>query len=64
MGLVETDGDRRQIHVVDNWFYLGSVETLAQAAGLRTVSPSFDSDGYKILCGPIMSGRHDIIELT
>ncbi|CAJ0996919.1 excinuclease Cho [Sodalis praecaptivus] len=64
VGLVETDGDRRQIHVVDNWFYLGSVETLAQAAGLRTVSPSFDSDGYKILCGPIMSGRHGIIELT
>lgn len=43
---------------------VGLVETLAQAAGLRTVSPSFDSDGYKILCGPIMSGRHDIIELN
>ncbi|WP_413721294.1 excinuclease Cho [Sodalis sp. RH24] len=63
IGLVEHSGDRRQIHVVNNWFYLGSVASLGEAAGLSTVAQGFDRDGYKILSGPILSGRHEIIEL-
>ncbi len=64
IGLVEQSADRRQIHVVNNWFYLGSVENLAQAAGLNKVAQGFDRDGYNILSGPILSGRHEIVELT
>ncbi len=64
IGLVEEREQQRQIHVVDNWYYLGSVETLEQASGLSRVSHSFDSDGYKILSRPILSGKHAIIELS
>lgn len=64
IGLVEQGSDRRQIHVVDNWYYLGSAETVPEATKLRTVSHSFDSDGYKILSGPIINGSHEIIELS
>lgn len=63
IGLVENCGPLRQIHVVNNWFYLGSVDSLAEASRLSTVARGFDRDGYKILSGPILSGRYEIIEL-
>ncbi len=63
IGLVEQYGDRRQIHVVNNWYYLGSVEHAWQAAELSTVAHDFDRDGYNILSSPILSGRYEIIEL-
>jgi excinuclease Cho len=63
IGLIETLGDETQIHVVKNWFYLGSVATVEQARKLHLTAPGFDSDGYKILCKPIMNGSAQIIEL-
>ncbi|TKI05326.1 excinuclease Cho [Martelella alba] len=63
IGLVEQSPQLRQIHVVNNWYYLGSVSHLAEAASLSKVAKSFDRDGYHILNGPILSGRYDIIEL-
>lgn len=64
IGLVEQHGDRRQIHVVNNWYYLGSVEQAWQAAQLSTVAHDFDRDGYNILSGPIFSGKYEIIEFN
>lgn len=64
IGLVEQNAELRQIHVVNNWYYLGSVTSLSEVAGLDKVAKSFDRDGYHILSGPILSGRHEIIELA
>lgn len=63
IGLIESLEDETQIHVVKNWFYLGSVTTLEQARSLHVTAPGFDSDGYKILCKPIMSGSVQIVAL-
>ncbi|WP_119156936.1 excinuclease Cho [Caldimonas tepidiphila] len=63
VGLVERDGAERQIHVVRNWCYLGSVADEAQARALDTVAAGFDADGYKILCRPILGGTAEIIPL-
>ncbi|XBS70680.1 excinuclease Cho [Acerihabitans sp. KWT182] len=63
IGLVEQSALLRQIHVVNNWYYLGSVSTLAEAEELDKVAKNFDRDGYRILSEPILSGRHEIIEL-
>lgn len=53
----------RQYHVIHNWFYLGSVNSLAQAQRLQSAASHFDSDGYKILCKPLMAGDYRIIAL-
>jgi excinuclease Cho len=63
IGLIETLDNETQIHVVNNWFYLGSVATIEQARTLHLTAPGFDSDGYKILCKPIMNGSAQIVEL-
>ena len=63
VGLVERSGDWQQIHVVHNWHYLGTVDSAAEAKALNKVAPSFDADGYKILCKPILSGLAEIITL-
>lgn len=63
IGLVETLDDETQIHVVNNWFYIGTVTHLEEARALHLTAPGFDSDGYKILCKPIMLGSAQIIEI-
>jgi len=63
VGIIERDQDEIQIHVIQNWFYLGSVQTLEEARALHKPIPSFDSDGYKILCKPLLSGLAEIVEL-
>lgn len=52
-----------QYHIVQDWFYLGTVDSLSHAGQLQSVSTNFDSDGYKILCRPLLDGRFDIVEL-
>jgi excinuclease Cho len=63
VGLVERFGDECQIHVVRNWCYLGSVQTVEQTATLNLQAAGFDADGYKILCKPILSGSVEVILL-
>ncbi len=52
IGLVEDDGERTDVHVVDNWCYLGTarsddeLQSLLEHAPAR---PAFDIDTYKIL---------------
>lgn len=63
VGLIEEGPDITQIHVIDNWFYLGSVSTLDEAKTLKRAPPGFDQDGYKILCRPVIGGKYHIVPL-
>ncbi len=52
VGLVEGEGDRTDIHVVNNWCYLGTARSEDALWSLLEQSPSrpaFDLDTYKIL---------------
>ena len=63
IGLVERNAHEMQVHVIHHWFYLGSASDLEQAKRLNTVAPDFDSDGYKILCKPLLSGDIEVVSL-
>ena len=49
--------------VVRNWCYLGKAESLEAARELDQVAAGFDADGYKILCGPMLSGKATVLPL-
>ena len=66
IGLVERwEGEAAltQVHVVNNWCYLGSVDTPEQAKNLSQVQAGFDADGYKILCKPILNQAVQWVQL-
>ncbi|WP_444861309.1 excinuclease Cho [Erwinia sp. INIA01] len=63
VGVIEEGVDRKQIHIINNWLYLGSVSDIAEATSLCTTLPGFDSDGYKILSKPLMAGKLPIVSL-
>ena len=63
VGLLETFEDMQQVHVIQNWCYLGSVDSLDAARHLDRQAPGFDADGYKILCRPLLSGTARIVPL-
>lgn len=67
MGIVEECDGWRQTHVVDHWFYVGSIEHEA-ATGTRPMMlqgrRSFDVDAYKILVKPMISGALRITGIT
>jgi excinuclease Cho len=58
MGIVEECDGWRQMHVVDRWFYLGSIDD-DEAGQLfkRPSRASFDIDTYKILVKPMLRGE-------
>ncbi|CAI0881236.1 Excinuclease cho [Serratia ficaria] len=64
VALEEQGNGLRQYHVIHNWFYLGSVDSLERVDTLQRAASHFDSDGYKILCKPLMGGDYRIIELS
>ena len=55
VGLVERDDALTRIHVVRNWCYLGSADTVASARRLKKVAAGFDADGYRILVRPLLT---------
>ena len=63
VGLVEQDEARVQIHVVNNWCYLGSVTNWEDAKKMNTVASGFDADGYKILYRPMLLGTVKVVPL-
>lgn len=63
VGLIERHADLYQMHVIHQWCYLGSVDDSAQAKTLAHQAAGFDADGYKILCGPVLGGRAEIVPL-
>lgn len=63
IGIVEKRGTDMQIHVIRNWYYLGSADNLDHARQLGAVNASFDADSYKIICNGLLSGNTEIIAL-
>ncbi|MFD1802745.1 excinuclease Cho [Mixta tenebrionis] len=63
VALVEEGPQETQMHIIHNWFYLGSVSRLDEAKGLTSPPQGFDNDGYKYLCRPLLSGKYPIIPL-
>jgi len=63
VALIERQDDIEDIHVVQNWCYLGTVKNLQQAKTLGAVDSNFDADSYKILCRPIVQGLVEIVLL-
>ncbi|QGY28913.1 excinuclease Cho [Pantoea cypripedii] len=63
VGMVERGETMTQIHVIDHWFWLGSVSSEEEARQLQRASQGFDHDGYKILCRPLLSGDYPLIPL-
>lgn len=63
IALKESTPDMTQFHIINNWLWLGAVSSLDDAARLARMPASFDHDGYKILCRPLLSGHYEIIEL-
>lgn len=59
----EQDESLLQFHVVRNWCYLGSANSLEAAGQLDRVDASFDADSYKILCRPLLEPGTDILPL-
>ena len=67
IGIVEEDREREsaEVHVVDNWCLLGTVNSESEVAGLleRPVRPRFDLDHYRILARHLARRRARVIEL-
>lgn len=58
MGIVEECDGWRQTHVIDHWFYLGSIDNASDAKRIkRPAKRSFDVDTYKILVKPMIRGE-------
>ncbi|WP_019140892.1 hypothetical protein [Noviherbaspirillum massiliense] len=59
MGIVEECEGWRQTHVIDRWFYLGSIDhkNKGRRTLKRPVRQTFDVDTYKIVVKPLMSGE-------
>lgn len=64
IALRESRAQMTQYHVINNWLWLGAVDTLEDAATLVQTPAGFDHDGYKILCKPLVAGTCEIIELN
>jgi excinuclease Cho len=63
VGIVERGVDMRQIHVVDRWAYLGSLE--GRRRRLRQNGPPLvDIDTYKILAAPLLGGSFELVQCT
>jgi excinuclease Cho len=58
VGIIEECDGWKQTHVIDRWFYLGSID---HARGRRPIKQpakrSFDVDTYKILVKPLLRGE-------
>jgi excinuclease Cho len=67
VGLVERHQSNYQMHVINHWCYLGSVDdpdkAMTEARALASQAAGFDADGYKILCRPLLSGNAEIVPL-
>ena len=59
----EQDEELEQYHVVRNWCFLGSAETLDAARQLDRVDASFDADTYRILCRPLLEPGRSVLSL-
>ena len=61
VGIVERGAQLKQVHVVDRWAYLGSLEG-RQRRLKATGQPLVDVDTYKILAAPLLGGSFEIVQ--
>ncbi len=65
IGIVEESDGWQQTHVIDHWFYLGSID---QGNSKTTLKPPprriFDVDSYKILVKPVINRALQIVPVT
>jgi len=55
IALHERHAEREEYHVVDNWHYIGTYATQAQARqASKSTGQAFDADCYKILVRPVL----------
>lgn len=64
VGIVEESDGCRQTHVVDHWFYVGSIDGAGGAKLKRPARRIFDVDSYKILVKPILERALHIVPVT
>lgn len=65
IGIVEACDSARQMHVVDHWCYLGTVDEPFDSATSRLGGqPRFDVDTYAILVKPLVLGRLEVLPLN
>lgn len=63
VGIVERGAQLRQVHVVDRWAYLGSLQ--GRQRRLKAIGqPLVDVDTYKILAAPLLGGSFEIVQCT
>lgn len=63
VGIVERGADMRQIHIVDRWAYLGSLEGRRRRLRQGGV-PLVDIDTYKILAAPLLGGAFELVHCS
>jgi len=63
VGIVERGAGMRQVHVVDRWAYLGSLEGRRRRLA-RSGPPLDDIDTYKILAAPLLGGSFELVQCT
>jgi excinuclease Cho len=63
VGIMEECDGWRQMHVVERWSYLGSVEDPFHSLAARPGMPRFDVDTYAILVEPLVLGALQIVPL-
>lgn len=63
IGITEKGVQQTQIHIVNNWVYLGSVENLNETLTFNHAMDKFDRDMYKILCRYLSKKNITIIPL-
>lgn len=64
MGIVEECDGWRQTHVIDHWFYIGSIDHMADTAAVKLrARRTFDVDTYKILVRPLVSGTLQLVPI-
>ena len=63
IALREQSGDLTQYHIIRNWLWLGTVDSLQEAETLCRLPAGFDHDGYKILCKPLLAENAQIVAL-
>ena len=66
VGIVERGAGLRQVHVVDRWAYLGSLDgRRRRLAGKGKEPPRLvDIDTYKILAAPLLGGAMELMHCT
>ncbi len=63
VGLVECHDQVQQVHVIQDWCYLGSAPTVAAARRLQRVQARYDVDSYRILVGPLLASEAAVVRL-